>query len=53
MKKQNINNKMAFNKVAVIELNDLQLYTLYGGSGTICQSSKKCLEPLVDWLTLM
>jgi hypothetical protein len=53
MKKQKQNNRLAFNKAAVTELNDLQLYNLYGGSGTVCESSKKCLESLVDWLTLM
>ncbi|WP_207761511.1 class I lanthipeptide, partial [Flavobacterium hydatis] len=26
MKKQNVNNKLAFNKVAVIELNDNQMH---------------------------
>jgi hypothetical protein len=53
MKKQNENNKLVFNKLAVTELNDVQLLNLYGGSGTVCDSSKKCLESLVDWLTLM
>ena len=57
MKKQNGINKLAFNKAAVAELNAVQMYNLRGGadrtSGTVCESSKKCLESLVDWLTLM
>jgi hypothetical protein len=32
MKKQNPNNKLAFNKVAVTELNDNQLDDINGGS---------------------
>ena len=32
MKKQNVNNKLAFNKAAVIELNDVQLYDINGGA---------------------
>ncbi|MWB96545.1 class IIb bacteriocin, lactobin A/cerein 7B family [Flavobacterium sp. GA093] len=31
MKKQNANNKLAFNKVAVAELNDNQLQAVEGG----------------------
>ena len=53
MKKQNLNNKLAFNRATVIELNYVQLVNINGGTGTICESSKKCLESLVDWLTLM
>ncbi|MWB96547.1 hypothetical protein GON26_19455 [Flavobacterium sp. GA093] len=36
MKKQNPNNKLAFNKVAVIELNDNQMYEIDGGTGPAC-----------------
>jgi hypothetical protein len=36
MKKQNINNKLAFNKVAVIELNDNQMYDVDGGTTPLC-----------------
>jgi hypothetical protein len=36
MKKQNATNKLAFNKVAVIELNDNQLHDVDGGSTPAC-----------------
>ncbi|MET3017698.1 class I lanthipeptide [Flavobacterium hydatis] len=36
MKKQNVNNKLAFNKVAVIELNDNQMYDVDGGTTPLC-----------------
>ena len=32
MKKQNVNNKLAFNKAAVTELNDNSLIAINGGS---------------------
>ena len=32
MKKQNVNNKLAFNKASVIELNDNQMNELDGGT---------------------
>ncbi|WP_165829057.1 class I lanthipeptide [Flavobacterium sp. HTF] len=35
MKKQNPTNKLAFNKVAVTELNENQLKEVNGGAGTI------------------
>ncbi|MBP1221920.1 class I lanthipeptide [Flavobacterium sp. 1355] len=35
MKKQNLTNKLSFNKVAVTELNDNQLKEVNGGAGTI------------------
>jgi hypothetical protein len=31
MKKQNVNNKLAFNKAAVTELNDFQMDNVNGG----------------------
>ena len=31
MKKQNVNNKLAFNKAAVTELNDFQMIDVNGG----------------------
>ncbi|WP_456315752.1 class I lanthipeptide [Pseudomonas shirazensis] len=34
MKKQNPNNKLAFNKVAVTELNEKQLKEVNGGTNT-------------------
>lgn len=36
MKKQNVKNKLAFNKVAVTELNDNQLAHVNGGSSLMC-----------------
>ncbi|MFH7023817.1 class I lanthipeptide, partial [Flavobacterium sp. FlaQc-50] len=36
MKKQNATNKLAFNKVAVTELNDNQLHDVDGGSTPAC-----------------
>ncbi|MFB3385978.1 class I lanthipeptide [Flavobacterium sp. LAR06] len=36
MKKQNATNKLAFNKAAVIELNDTQMYEIDGGTGGYC-----------------
>jgi len=36
MKKQNANNKLAFNKVAVIELNDKQMHDVDGGTSPLC-----------------
>ena len=33
MKKQNVNNKLAFNKAAVAELNENQLKIVVGGTG--------------------
>jgi hypothetical protein len=36
MKKQNPNNKLAFNKVAVIEFNDKQMHDVDGGTSPLC-----------------
>ena len=36
MKKQNPNNKLTFNKVAVVELNNKQMQDVDGGSTPIC-----------------
>jgi hypothetical protein len=36
MKKQNTINKLAFNKVAVAELNDNQMHDVDGGTTPIC-----------------
>jgi hypothetical protein len=38
MKKQNTNNKLAFNKAAVTELNENQMVSLNGGTMTIIPS---------------
>ena len=35
MKNQNLNGKLAFNKLAVVELNDSQLYDVNGGATPI------------------
>ncbi len=44
MKKQNLNNKLAFNKLAVTELNDNALYEVNGGlTPTITTSSAPCV----------
>ncbi|RZJ48765.1 MAG: rSAM-modified peptide [Flavobacterium sp.] len=39
MKKQNPNNKLTFNKVAVAELNDTQLQDVKGGNSTLLPST--------------
>jgi hypothetical protein len=36
MKTKNVNNKLAFNKAAVTELNDAQLQDVNGGSSPLC-----------------
>ena len=36
MKKQNVNNKLAFNKAMVVELNDGQMYDVDGGTTPVC-----------------
>jgi len=36
MKKQNPSNKLAFNKVAVTELNDKQMNDVDGGTTPVC-----------------
>jgi len=38
MKKQNPNNKLVFNKVAVTELNDDQMHDVDGGTFPLCFS---------------
>jgi lactobin A/cerein 7B family class IIb bacteriocin len=59
MKKQNVNNKLAFNKAVVAELNDSQLYDVNGGAtpATIIASSAPCaalasavVGSIVAWL---
>lgn len=35
MKKLNVNNKLAFNKAAVTELNEISLQQINGGNSTI------------------
>jgi hypothetical protein len=36
MKKQSVNNKLSFNKIAVTELNDNQMHDVDGGSSPAC-----------------
>lgn len=36
MKKENLNNKLAFKKLVVVELNDNMLYDVNGGSTPLC-----------------
>ena len=36
MKSQNVNNKLAFGKATVTELNDNQMTEVNGGSTTVC-----------------
>ncbi|MCL9807409.1 class I lanthipeptide [Flavobacterium amniphilum] len=42
MKKQNVNNKLVFNKAAVTELNESSLKTVNGGAPEIITSSNNC-----------
>ncbi len=44
MKKQNLNNKLAFNKLAVTELNDNALYDVNGGLTPVTISSLPCIR---------
>ncbi|MFC4816615.1 class I lanthipeptide, partial [Flavobacterium sp. GCM10023249] len=39
MKKQNVNNKLAFNKAVVIELNEAQMYDVDGGTSPVCAAA--------------
>ncbi|WP_427871648.1 class I lanthipeptide [Flavobacterium sp. MMS24-S5] len=51
MKKQNANNKLAFNKASVIELNDSQMQSVEGGTVTV--SSYYCVAAIsasIYWL---
>ncbi|WP_343696366.1 class I lanthipeptide [Flavobacterium sp.] len=36
MKNQNPNNKLAFNKASVAELNDTQMHDVDGGTSPLC-----------------
>jgi len=38
MKKQNTNNKLTFNKIAIAELNDDQLNDINGGTGDLIKT---------------
>jgi hypothetical protein len=42
MKKQNVNNKLAFNKAAVIELNDSLLTSVNGGIASTIVGGETC-----------
>ena len=39
MKKQNVNGKLAFNKVNIVELNDSQLFEVNGGTTAPCMAA--------------
>ena len=53
MKKQNVNNKLAFSKTAVTELNSTQLTQINGGTGILGQDtdgnpcSGCCCDPIM------
>lgn len=49
MKKQNLNNQLAFHKSAMVELNDSHLYTVQGGSiDTITEAAQQVLQDVHD-----
>ncbi|WP_395056132.1 class IIb bacteriocin, lactobin A/cerein 7B family [Flavobacterium sp.] len=57
MKKQNANNRLTFNKVAVTELNNSQIMNVNGGSTPTTVSSASCAIAIAsavvaiwDWL---
>lgn len=52
MKKQSVNNKLAFTKSAVTDLNDNQLNQVNGNSFSLPASSLKCMVggPLADYI---
>jgi hypothetical protein len=53
MKKQNVNNKLAFNKAAVTELSNSQLRSIMGGTGTLYYpSSIVALTKLIEQTTI-
>jgi hypothetical protein len=50
MKKQNVINKLTFNKAAVTELNTTQLHQINGGSssGCLCDAIVDVITEVVD-----
>ena len=48
MKKQNVNNKLAFNKAAVTELNTIDMNQVNGGA---MESSTGCLCDVISIIT--
>ena len=49
MKTQNLNNKLAFNKAAVAELNDNSLNEIKGGStGCVCDAIVDAINEIND-----
>ncbi|MFC4816604.1 MULTISPECIES: class I lanthipeptide [unclassified Flavobacterium] len=50
MKKQNMNNRLAFNKAAVIELNENSLIEIYGGSTIV--GGETCSGCMCDPITI-
>ena len=47
MKKQNANNKLAFNKVAIVELNENQLSEVNGGTSIPCAGAAVVASSLI------
>ena len=55
MKKQNVNNKLAFNRAAVTELNDNSLIAINGGSTIVGgETCSGCVcDPITVKMTLI
>ncbi len=53
MKKQNVNQKLAFNKAAVTELNENSLQQINGGSSTgcVCDAVADAIKDVVTQMT--
>ena len=52
MKTQNVNNKLAFNKAAVAELNENSLMNINGGSsGCICDAIVDAINDAISQMT--
>ncbi|MET3017711.1 class I lanthipeptide [Flavobacterium hydatis] len=49
MKKQNPSNKLAFNKMAVLELNDNQSQDVNGGTSTVGTTSLLLITIVIDF----
>ena len=54
MKKQNVNNKLAFNKAAVTELNENSLMDIKGGStGCVCDAVADAINEIKEAINQM
>ena len=53
MKKQTMNNKLAFNKAAVTELNENALNAINGGSSTgcVCDAVAEVIKDAISQMT--